>query len=56
MHRDKKLTAARKILFITPELFCLYIQFDRHPEKILFGHTSVSGIRFFSGTASLAAF
>ena len=35
------------ILFITPELFCLYIQFDRHPEKVLYGHTHVSGIRFF---------
>jgi 4-amino-4-deoxy-L-arabinose transferase-like glycosyltransferase len=35
------------ILFITPELFCLYIQFDRHPEKLIYGHTHVSGIRFF---------
>ena len=35
------------ILFINPELICLYIQFDLHPEKILFGHTHVSGIRFF---------
>jgi len=35
------------ILFITPELYCLFIQFDLHPEKILFGHTHVSGIRFF---------
>ncbi|HLA60195.1 MAG TPA: glycosyltransferase family 39 protein [Puia sp.] len=35
------------ILFITPELICLYIQFDRHPEKLLYGHTHVSGIRFF---------
>lgn len=34
-------------LFITPELLCLYIQFDLHPEKILYGHTHVSGIRFF---------
>jgi 4-amino-4-deoxy-L-arabinose transferase-like glycosyltransferase len=34
-------------LFITPELYCLYIQFDQHPEKILFGHMHVSGIRFF---------
>jgi 4-amino-4-deoxy-L-arabinose transferase-like glycosyltransferase len=34
-------------LFITPELLCLYIQFDSHPEKMLFGQTSVSGIRFF---------
>ncbi|HEX9509079.1 MAG TPA: glycosyltransferase family 39 protein [Puia sp.] len=34
-------------LFITPELYCLYIQFDLHPEKVIFGHTGVSGIRFF---------
>ncbi|MES1159734.1 MAG: glycosyl transferase, partial [Bacteroidota bacterium] len=34
-------------LFITPELYCLYIQFDLHPEKVVFGHTGVSGIRFF---------
>ena len=35
------------LLFITPELICLYIQFDRHPEKLIYGHTHVSGIRFF---------
>ncbi len=35
------------LLFITPELICLYIQFDRHPEKLMYGHTHVSGIRFF---------
>ncbi len=35
------------LLFITPELYCLYSQFDHHPEKIVFGHTQVSGIRFF---------
>jgi 4-amino-4-deoxy-L-arabinose transferase-like glycosyltransferase len=34
-------------LFITPELYCLYRQFDLHPEKQVFGHTGVSGIRFF---------
>ncbi|HVW60738.1 MAG TPA: glycosyltransferase family 39 protein [Puia sp.] len=34
-------------LFITPELYCLYKQFDLHPEKIVFGRTGVSGIRFF---------
>ncbi|MCK5465720.1 MAG: glycosyltransferase family 39 protein, partial [Bacteroidales bacterium] len=34
-------------LFITPELFTLYHQFDSHPEKIVFGRTGVSGIRFF---------
>jgi len=35
------------ILFITPELYCLWSQFDQHPEKIMFGREGVSGIRFF---------
>ena len=35
------------VLFITPELYSLWYQFDRHPEKIVFGKTNVSGIRFF---------
>ncbi|MFT3826400.1 MAG: glycosyltransferase family 39 protein [Chitinophagaceae bacterium] len=34
-------------LFIAPELYCLYYQFDLHPEKIVFGRTGVSGLRFF---------
>jgi 4-amino-4-deoxy-L-arabinose transferase-like glycosyltransferase len=34
-------------LFITPELFCLWQQFDTHPEKTVFGTTGVSGLRFF---------
>ncbi|MGN8035560.1 ArnT family glycosyltransferase [Chitinophaga sp. 22321] len=34
-------------LFITPELYALYRQFDQHPEKIVFGTTGVSGLRFF---------
>ena len=34
-------------IFILPELFCLYYQFDMHPEKITFNKTGVSGIRFF---------
>ena len=32
---------------ILPEIYCLYVQFDQHPEKIVFGKTGVSGIRFF---------
>ncbi|MGZ3873877.1 MAG: ArnT family glycosyltransferase [Mucilaginibacter sp.] len=35
------------LLFILPELWCLYRQFDLHPEKVVFGQTGVSGIRFF---------
>ncbi len=34
-------------LFITPELYSLWYQFDNHPEKIVFGKNNVSGIRFF---------
>ncbi|KLT65205.1 glycosyltransferase family 39 protein [Pedobacter sp. BMA] len=35
------------LVFIIPELYTLYIQFDLHPEKIVFGTTGVSGIKFF---------
>ncbi len=35
------------LLFILPELISLYLQFDMHPEKSLFGESSVSGVRFF---------
>lgn len=35
------------LLFILPELICLYLQFDAHPEKIMFGQTHVSGIKWF---------
>ena len=35
------------ILFISPELYCLWKQFDTHPEKAVLGSQQVSGIRFF---------
>ena len=35
------------MVFITPELYSLYYQFDAHPEKTVFGRQGVSGIRFF---------
>jgi 4-amino-4-deoxy-L-arabinose transferase-like glycosyltransferase len=34
-------------IFITPELYSLYTQFDLHPEKIVFERTGVSGLKFF---------
>jgi len=34
-------------VFITPELYALYTQFDLHPEKIVFNRTGVSGLKFF---------
>lgn len=41
------LAAILILIFITPELYTLYTQFDLHPEKVVFGRTHVSGIRFF---------
>jgi len=35
------------LIFILPELYTLYVQFDLHPEKVVFGHQHTSGIRFF---------
>ncbi|PTS96722.1 glycosyl transferase [Pedobacter sp. HMWF019] len=35
------------LIFISPELWCLYRQFDLHPEKLVFGKHGVSGLRFF---------
>lgn len=35
------------LIFILPEIYALYIQFDLHPEKIVFGRQGVSGIRWF---------
>lgn len=41
------LAAVLILLFIVPELWCLYQQFDLHPEKVVFGKTNVSGLKFF---------
>ncbi|MEQ1914256.1 MAG: hypothetical protein HOP24_02125 [Sideroxydans sp.] len=35
------------VVFTGPELLALYLQFDSHPEKVVFGRTEVSGIKFF---------
>ncbi|MGQ0740572.1 MAG: ArnT family glycosyltransferase [Bacteroidota bacterium] len=35
------------IVFISPELYCLWKQFDTHPEKTILGTQNVSGIQFF---------
>lgn len=44
----KWLTAlALSFVFILPELICLYLQFDLHPDKIIYGRTHVSGVEFF---------
>jgi 4-amino-4-deoxy-L-arabinose transferase-like glycosyltransferase len=35
------------LIFILPEIVCLYLQFDLPPEKVVFGKTGVSGVKFF---------
>ncbi len=39
--------AVLTLIFILPEIYCLYIQFDAHPEKTVFDRQNVSGIKFF---------
>lgn len=41
------LALALSLLFTAPEVIALYRQFDMHPEKVVFGQTQVSGIKFF---------
>ena len=41
------LALALTLLLTSPELLTLYLQFDAHPEKLVFERTGVSGIRFF---------
>lgn len=38
---------ALSFIVAIPEIFALYLQFDLHPEKLVFDHTHVSGIRWF---------
>ncbi|WP_353719793.1 glycosyltransferase family 39 protein [Dyadobacter sp. 676] len=33
-------------LFISPVLYCYYLQFDLHPEKVIRGMTRISGVAF----------
>jgi len=35
------------MLLTSPVLYSYYVQFDLHPEKVVFGQTNVSGVRFF---------
>ena len=34
-------------LFVTPEIYAVYHQFDLHPDKTVFGRNNVSGVKFF---------
>jgi len=43
-------------LFLSPSLYAYYLQFDRHPEKVIFGKTNVSGVEFFLWTSQWGRF
>lgn len=47
LHYKWWLTFILAFVFTFPELYSLYVQFDLHPEKIIFDRTGVSGIKFF---------
>ncbi len=46
-HWQWLITGFLTILFTMPTLYSYYVQFDMHPEKVIFGKTGVSGISFF---------
>ena len=44
------------IIFLTPALYGYYQQFDKHPEKIIFGENNISGVEFFLWTSQWGRF
>ena len=44
------------VLFMTPALYGYYQQFDKHPEKTIFGEHNVSGVKFFLWTSQWGRF
>ncbi|MBD2699252.1 glycosyltransferase family 39 protein [Spirosoma sp. BT702] len=47
LHWRWYVAVALSFVFTLPEIYCLYQQFDIHPEKVVFDRTNVSGIQFF---------
>ena len=41
------LAYALSLLFILPELICLYLQFDAQPATMVFGHKNISGLSWY---------
>ena len=44
------------VVFCLPELYTLYLQFDLHPEKVVFGKTGNSGLWFFAWDSQFGRF
>ena len=43
-------------VFVLPEVYTVYRQFDQHPEKNVFGRTGVSGVRWFLWDSQFSRF
>ncbi|PTQ99813.1 4-amino-4-deoxy-L-arabinose transferase-like glycosyltransferase [Mucilaginibacter yixingensis] len=43
-------------VMILPEVYCLNVQFDSHPEKVVFGQHAVSGIKWFLWDSQIGRF
>jgi 4-amino-4-deoxy-L-arabinose transferase-like glycosyltransferase len=47
LHPKWWLALGLSLIVATPEFIALYLQFDVHPEKLIFGHHHVSGLRWY---------
>jgi len=57
LFRWRWLTAAiLTAVFVLPEIYAVYVQFDTHPEKIVFNRTEVSGIKWFLWDSQFSRF
>ena len=43
-------------VFVLPEVYAVYVQFDRHPEKNVFNRTAVSGVKWFLWDSQFSRF
>jgi 4-amino-4-deoxy-L-arabinose transferase-like glycosyltransferase len=43
-------------IFTLPEVYAVYMQFDKHPEKIVFNTTGVSGVKWFLWDSQFSRF
>jgi 4-amino-4-deoxy-L-arabinose transferase-like glycosyltransferase len=50
------LVGVMTVVFLFPSLYGYYLQFDKHPEKVLFGDKNVSGVKFFLWTSQWGRF
>ncbi|HEX2532985.1 MAG TPA: glycosyltransferase family 39 protein [Chitinophagaceae bacterium] len=46
LHRQVVLILLAFALFISPVVYCYYLQYDLHPEKVVRGRNNISGVQF----------